>query len=165
MTVSPKRATAVLLQGMIVLLGIGVLAFLLVEPHFEGRNAQATFFEVYFHDPFLAYVYLGSIALFVGLYHAFRLVGRIGQQAFVSPQSVWALRTIQRCALVLVAFIIGAEAFLFLMQRGTGEDIAGGVAMGILAMLLSLLTATVASVLKGRVQRAVALHTERIVSA
>jgi hypothetical protein len=49
------------LQVVIVLIGIGVLAFMLWEPHVEGRNAHATVFEIYFHDPFLAYAYIGSI--------------------------------------------------------------------------------------------------------
>ncbi len=49
----------------VVFLGIGALGFLLWEPHLEGRNAHATTFEIYFHDPFLAYVYVGSIPFFV----------------------------------------------------------------------------------------------------
>jgi hypothetical protein len=56
-----KRSSALFLQAAIVLIGIGALAFLLWEPHIEGRNAHATTFEIYFKDPFLAYVYVGSI--------------------------------------------------------------------------------------------------------
>jgi len=37
-----------------VLIGVGVLAGLLWEPQIEGRNVNATQFEIYFKDPFLA---------------------------------------------------------------------------------------------------------------
>jgi hypothetical protein len=50
-----KRSAAIVLQGVIVLIGIGALTFLLWEPHIEGRNVHATLFESYFKDPFLAY--------------------------------------------------------------------------------------------------------------
>ena len=46
--------------------GIGALAFLLWEPHLEGRNANATPYELYFNDPFLAYAYVASVSFFMG---------------------------------------------------------------------------------------------------
>ena len=64
-----KRSSTIFLQVVIVLIGIGALAFLLWEPHVEGVNAHATFFEVYL-DPFIAYAYIGSIPFFVALYQA-----------------------------------------------------------------------------------------------
>ncbi|MDP3794880.1 MAG: DUF2975 domain-containing protein, partial [Candidatus Sungbacteria bacterium] len=73
-----KRSSTIFLQIVIVLIGIGVLALMLWEPHLEGRNVNATFFEIYFKDPFLAYVYLGSIPFFVGLYQAFKVLGYVG---------------------------------------------------------------------------------------
>ena len=64
---------------VIVLIGLGALVLMLWEPHLEGRNAKATPFQIYFNDPFLAYAYLASIAFFVALYQAFKLLGYIGQ--------------------------------------------------------------------------------------
>ena len=58
-----KKSSTIFLQVVIVLIGIGVLAAMLWEPHLEGRNVHATLFEIYFKDPFLAYVYIGSIPL------------------------------------------------------------------------------------------------------
>ena len=69
-----KSSLALFLQAAIALIGIGSLALLLWEPHIEGRNAHATTFEIYFKDPFLAYVYVGSIPFFVALYRAFGFV-------------------------------------------------------------------------------------------
>ena len=59
-----KRSSTMFLQAVIVLIGVGALAFMLGEPHIEGVNAHATLFEMYF-NLFVAYVYIASIPFFV----------------------------------------------------------------------------------------------------
>ena len=90
-----KRSSIIFLQVVIVLIGISTLAIMLWEPHLEGRNAHATLFQIYLNDPFLAYAYTASIAFFVALYQAFKLLEHIGQNKVFSPNSVKALRTIK----------------------------------------------------------------------
>ena len=155
-----KRSSTIFLQLVIVLIGVGVLALMLVEPLFEGRNVNATNFEIYFKDPFLAYAYTASIAFFVALYQAFKLLGYIGANQVFSPRAVKALRTIKYCALTLIAFIVGAEAFFFTVQRGKGEDIAGGVMMGLLMIFVSAVAATAAAVFERLLQSAVEMKSE-----
>ncbi|HWA90713.1 MAG TPA: DUF2975 domain-containing protein [Rhizomicrobium sp.] len=130
------RSSAIALQTAIALFGIAVFVFLLWEPNVEGRNAHATLFQVYFDDAFLACAYAASVPFFVGLYQAFKLVG--------SPRSVRALRTIKYCAIVVIGFVLAGEAYLFLAVRGK-DDIAGGVAMGILVMLFCAVAAIAAA--------------------
>ena len=154
-----KRSSIIFLQMVIVLVGLVALALMLWEPHLEGRNAHATVFQVYFNDPFLAYVYLASIAFFTALYQAFRLLGYVGRNEVFSQRSVQALRTIKHCAMSLVVFIAGAEAFFFIVQRGK-EDIAGGVMMGLLLMFVSAVIATAAAVFEKTLQSAVELKAE-----
>src|SRR3954454_7417693 len=103
-----KRSSTRFLQLVIVLIGIGALALLLWEPHVEGRNAHATLFQIYFNDPFLAYAYVGSIAFFVALYQAFKLLGHVRRGEVFSQRPVKALRTIKYCAISLVGFLVGA---------------------------------------------------------
>src|SRR5262245_19238491 len=122
-----KKSATIFLQLVIVLIGMGALALMLWEPHLESRNAHATLFEIYFKDPFLTYVYTGSIAFFVALYQAFKVLGYAGQSKVFSPEAVKALRTIKRCALSIIAFVVGAEIFIMLH---TSDDRAGGVFMG-----------------------------------
>jgi hypothetical protein len=153
-----KRSSTMFLQAVIVLLGVGVLAFLLWEPHLEGRNAQATPFEIYFKDPFLAYVYIGSISFFVALYQAFKLLGYVGRKEVFSPRSVRALRIIKYCAMTFVGFIAGAEAYFFIM-RGK-DDIAGGVMMGLFLIFVSAVVATAAAVFEKTLQSAVEMKSE-----
>ncbi|MFZ1290993.1 MAG: hypothetical protein WAR79_12930, partial [Melioribacteraceae bacterium] len=68
------KRSSFFLQVIIVLVGIGGLTLLLLEPHFEGRNAHSTLFEIYFNDPFLALVYIGSIPFFIALYQAIKVL-------------------------------------------------------------------------------------------
>lgn len=147
------------LQAVIVLIGLGALAFMLWEPHIEGRNAHATLFQIYFNDPFLAYAYIASISFFVALYQAFKLLGYIGQNKVFALDSVRALRTIKYCGISLVGFIAAAEVYLFIAVRGK-DDIAGGVAMGLVMIFLSVVIATAAAVFERLLQSAVDIKSE-----
>jgi hypothetical protein len=149
-----KRNRTIFLQIVVVLIGIGALAFMLWEPHIEGRNAHATLFEIYFKDPFLAYAYTASLAFFAALYQAFRLLGDIGRNEVFSERSVRALRIIRYCALTLAASIAAAEVYLFIAVRGK-DDIAGGVAMGLSMIFISVVVAATAAVSERRLQNAI----------
>jgi hypothetical protein len=154
-----KRRATIFLQVVIVLAGIGALALMLWEPHLEGRNAHATLYETYFKDPFLAYAYTASIAFFVALYQAFKLLGYIGLNQTFSSSSVKALRTIKFCAIALVAMIGAAVAYLFIFVRGK-DDIAGGVAVGLVMSFLSGVVATAATLFERRLQNAMDIKAE-----
>lgn len=147
------------MQIVIALVGIAALVLMLWEPHREGRNVHATTAQIYFHDPFLAYAYIASIAFFTALYQAFKLLGYVGRGAVFSLDAVRALRTIKYCALALVCFIAGAEAFFGIVQRGT-EDIAGGVMMGLILIFVSTVVATAAAIAERTLQSAVDLKSE-----
>jgi len=153
------RGSTIFLQIVILLLGAGVLAFLLWEPHLEGRNANATLFEIYFKDPFLAYIYLAFIPFFVGLYQGFRILGFARRNEIFFQRSVKALRIIKYCALTTAVFIIGAEAYLFTFIRGT-DDIAGGVMMGVFIILACAVIGTAAAVFERILQNAVDIKSE-----
>lgn len=139
------------------LIGIGALAFLLLEPHLEGRNAHATLFAIYFKDPFLAYAYVASIAFFVGLYHAFKVLGYAGRNNAFSPAAVKSVRTIKYCAIALICFVVGGEIFIMLHES---DDRAGGVFMGGLIFFASIVVATAMAVLERILQNAVDMKSE-----
>ena len=155
-----KRSSTIFLQVVIVLIGIGALVLMLWEPHIEGRNAHATLFQIYFNDPFLAYAYIASISFFVALHQAFKLLGYIGRNKVFSLNSVKALRIIKYCAISLVGFIAAAEAYLFIAVRGK-DDIAGGVAIGLVMIFLSVVIATAAAVFESLLQSAVDIKSEK----
>ena len=152
-----NRGSILFLKAVLVLIGIGALALLLWEPHLEGRNANATPFQIYFNDPFLAFVYVGSIPFFVALYQAFKVLGYVGKNTVFSPAAVRALRIIKYCAIIIIGFVAIAEVFILLNES---DDRAGGVAMGIFIMFPSVVIATAMVVLERVLQNAVDLKSE-----
>ncbi len=154
-----KRGSTIFLQVVIVLLGVGVFTFLLWEPQLEGRNVNATQFEIYFKDPFLAYIYLAFVPFFVGLYQAVRMLGYARRDEVFSQRCVRALQIIKYCAITTAIFIVGAEAYIFIFVRGT-DDVAGGVMMGAFIILVSAIIATAAAVFERILQNAVDIKSE-----
>ena len=154
-----KIGSTLFLQVIIALLGIGALAFLLWEPHLEGRNANATVFEVYFKDPFLAYAYVASISFFVGLYQAIKVLGYAGQNRIFSQEAVKALRTIKYCALAMIAFVAVSVIF---MPLGAPNDDDGpqGVVMRIVITFGSIVVATMAAMFERILKNAVDMKSE-----
>lgn len=147
-----KSSSALFLQVVIVLIGIGTLAFMLWEPHIEGRNAHATTFQIYFKDPFLAYVYVGSTPFFVALYRAFGLFGHVRRNGAFSQVSVDALRAIKRCAIVLIGFVAGGVVFILMF--GDKEDRPPGVFMSFLFTAASSVIAIAAAMFARKLQNA-----------
>jgi len=145
-----KRIAVLFVQMVIVLTGVGAAAVLLWEPQIEGRNAHATPFEIYFHDPFLAYAYVAAIPFFVGLFQAFRIAAYAGRGEAFSLATATAMRRIRGCALIIVAFVAGGEAFI--LAETTGDDPAGGVVVGIAIAVASLIVAGFATVLERTVR-------------
>jgi hypothetical protein len=152
-----KRGSTIFLQVVIVLLGVGVLALLLWEPNLEGRNVNATLFEIYFKDPFLAYAYIGSIPFFVALYQAFKLLGYIRRNEIFSQRSVRALWTIKYCALAIIGFVAVSVIF---MISGDRDDRPAGVFMRILITFPSIVIGTAAAVFERILQNAVDIKSE-----
>jgi hypothetical protein len=152
-----KRSSTIFLQVVVVLIGIGSLALLLWEPQIEGANALATLFEIYFKDPFLTFVYVGSIPYFMAVYQAFKVLGYVGQNKVFSPAAVKALRTIKYCAIAIIGFVAIAEIFIML---NTSDDRAGGVFMGILITFISTVIAAVSAMFEKILQNAVEIKSE-----
>jgi hypothetical protein len=152
-----KRSSTVFLQGVIVLVAIGALAVLLWEPHIEGRNAHAAPFEIYFKDPFLAYVYIASIPFFVALVQAFRVLGYAGQNNIFSQAAVKALRTIKYCAIAIIGF--AAVSVVFMMSSAP-DDRPAGVFMRILITFPAIVVAAASALFERILQNAVELKSE-----
>jgi Protein of unknown function (DUF2975) len=151
-----KRASTIFLQVVITLVGIGILTWLLWEPHVEGVNAHATFFAVYF-DVFIAYIYLGSIPFFVAIYQAVKLLGYIRRDEVFSERSVRALRIIKYSALILIGFVVVSLLF---MIGGDRDDRPAGVFLRLLIIFPSAVGAAAAAIAERILQNAVDIKSE-----
>ena len=147
-----KRGATVFLRALLVIIGIGAFAFLIWEPHIEGRNVNATLFEIYFKDPFLGYAYVGSTPFFIGLYQAFQVLGYAGRNQEFTRAAIRSVQTIKYCAIALICFVAVGEIFIML---GDSDDRAGGVAIGIVIIFASMVVAAAMAVLQPALQNAV----------
>ena len=155
-----KRSSTTFLQVIFVLIGISTLALLLWEPRLEGANVGKSTFDIYFKDPFLAFVYLASIAWFAIIYQAIRSLQQVKQNTTFSAANVKALRTIKFCGLFLIGCIVLVEAYIHIVVRRTGDDIAGGSAIGLMLIFLLTIITVAASMFQKVVQHGAELKSE-----
>lgn len=153
-----KKSLTIFLQVVTVIFGTGVLVWMLWEPHLEGRNVGATLFQIYFNDPFLAYAYTASIAFFVAIYQTFKLLGYIGNNEVFSARAVRALRLLKYCSMAIIALTAAPLAYLFIVRPG--DDIAGGVAMGIVIIFVSSVVAANAAMHERIWQKGIDIQSE-----
>jgi hypothetical protein len=148
-----KRGSILFLRTVVVLVAAGVLCFLIWQPQAEGVNQGADLATIYL-DPFVLYMYLGSLPFFFALHQVFELLGYVGQLQGVSPAAVTALRRIKHSAWVFLAFLFGGMAYIMLAGS---EDGAGPVALG---SFVCVVTAAAAATFERVLQRAVDLKLE-----
>lgn len=148
------KALTIFLQAILVVIGIGAVVALLWEPRLEGRNVHATLFEIYFKDPFLAYVYISSTPFFIALFQAFRALGYVRHDRAFSPSAVLSLRTIKRCAIATAILIIIADSWIVIANDGK-DDYAGAVALGAMATFVSVVVAAIAAIFERILQNGI----------
>lgn len=153
-----KRTSTLFLQAVIVLIGIVALALLIRLPLTEGRAANLDLFSIY-TDPFILYGYAASIAFFIALYKAFKLLGYIGQNKVFSSPSVKALKSIKYCAIVLSILIVLAGIYIRLFHN-KDDDPAGFLAICIVTTFVSIVVATAAAIFEKLLQHAIDMKSE-----
>jgi hypothetical protein len=153
-----KRIPTVFLQAVIVLIGIVALVILVRLPLTEGRAANLDLLSIY-ADPFILYGYAASIAFFVALYKAFKLLGYIGQNKVFSSNSVGTLKSIKYCAIVLSILIVAAGLYIKL-SHNEDDDPAGFLAICIVTTFACIVVATAAAIFEKILQNAIDMKSE-----
>lgn len=153
-----KRISTIFLRAVIVLIGIIVLAVLIWLPLTEGRAANLDLLSIY-SDPFILYGYAASIAFFVALYKAFKLLGYIGQNKVFSSSSVGTLTSIKYCAILLSILIVTAGLYIKIFHNKE-DDPAGFLAICIVTAFASIVVATAAAIFEKILQNAIDMKSE-----
>ena len=153
-----KRISIVFLQTVIVLIGIIAIAIMIRFPLTEGRATNLDLFSIY-SDPFILYGYASSIAFFVALYKAFKLLGYIVQNEVFSSNSVKALKSIKYCAIVLSVLIVTAGLYIKI-SHNKEDDPAGFLAICIVTTFVSIVVATAAAIFEKILQNAIDMKSE-----
>ena len=153
-----KRMSTIFLQGVVVLIGIVALVILIRLPLLEGRAANLDLFSIY-ADPFILYGYAASIAFFIALYKAFKLLGYIGQNRVFSSESVGTLKSIKYCAIVLSISIVAAGVYIRIFHAKE-DDPAGFLALCFVTTFASVVVATAAAIFEKILQNAIDMKSE-----
>jgi hypothetical protein len=153
-----KRISLIFVQAGIVLIGIVVLALLIWLPLTEGRATNLDLFSIYF-DPFILYGYAASIAFFIGLYQAFKLLGYIGQNKVSSSNSVRTLKSIKYCAIALSILIVTA-GLCIMLSHNKEDDPAGFLALCIVTTFVSIVVATAAAKFEKSLQNGIDMKSD-----
>ena len=153
-----KRASTIFLRVVIVLIAIVALVILIRFPLTEGRAAKLDLVSIY-TDPLILYGYAASIAFFIALYKAFRLLGYIGQNEVFSSKSVGTLKSIKYCAIVLGILIVIAGVYVKI-SHPKDDDPAGFIAMCIASTFVAIVVATAAAIFEKILQNAIDMKSE-----
>ena len=153
-----KRISTLFLQLVIALIGIVGLIIMIRLPLTEGRAKNLDLLGVY-SDPFILYGYSASIAFFVALYKAIKLLGYIGQNKVFSADSVGALKSIKYCAIVLSILIVLAGLYIRIFHN-KDDDPAGFLAICFVTTFASIVVATAAAIFEKILQNAIDMKSE-----
>ena len=152
-----KRGSTLFLKFVLCLIGIGALAGMLWFPQTEGRAANLDLISIY-SDPFIIYIYIGSIPFFVGLYQAFKLLNLIDANKAFTQGAVNTIKNIKFASLSLIVFIV--LAMLYVRFFAHGDDPAGPTMLGIIVTFAVTVIATAAAVFQKLLQNAVDMKSE-----
>ena len=153
-----KGLSIIFLQAVIVLMGVVALSIMIRFPLTEGRAQNLDLFSIYL-DAFILYGYASSIAFFVALYKAFKLLGYIRQNKLFTRDSVRTLRGIKYSTIIL-SIAIAMAGFYILLFHDKEDDPAGFLAMCIVITFITIAVATGLAVLERILQNAVDIKTE-----
>lgn len=153
-----KRISIIFLQSVIVLIILVALFIMIRVPLTEGRARDLDLFSIYL-DPFILYGYVSSIAFFVAMYKAFKLLGYVRQNKLFSLKSVRTLRSIKYCAIILSILIAMAGLYVRIFHAKE-DDPAGFLAICIIIIFISVVVATAVAVLEKILQNAIDMKTE-----
>jgi hypothetical protein len=153
-----RKISIVFLQAVILIISIAALVILIRFPLTEGRAANLNLFSIY-TDPFILYGYATSVAFFVALFKAFKLLGYIRQNKVFSSNSVKTIRNIKYCGIVLSILIVIAGIYIRIFHA-KDDDPAGFLAICMVTTIISAVVATAAAIFEKILQNAIDMKSE-----
>ena len=153
-----KKSSTLFLKLVLSLIALVVFIGLLWFPQTEGAAANKNLISIY-TDPFILYIYIGSIPFFVGLYQAFKLLNLIDANKAFSQSAVNTLKNMKYASLALISFIILALIYIRFTATGS-DDPAGPTGLGILVCFAIAVVATAAGVFQKLLQNVVDIKSE-----
>jgi hypothetical protein len=148
-----KQVSTLFLRGAVIFIGLAVLAFcIFVLP--VGIRAE----DAGGYWPILLGLYVPAVPFLFALYQALKLLGLIDKNDVFSMAAVRALKRIQYCAAAISLWFTAWMPYIF--HVADQDDAPGVVAIGLIIIGASFVTATFAAVLQKLFQNAVDIKSE-----
>lgn len=138
-----KNVSLFFMKLLIALLATIVSMTLILFPQTEGRAVGLDLISIY-TDPFIIYIYLGSIPFFIGLYQLFVLLDAIEKDKYNLEKIMHILKNTKLVFSILIIEI--AIALLYIRFFVKGDDSAGPTMIGIIIALLCLAIVIISSI-------------------
>lgn len=152
-----KRGSTLFLKVVLLLIAIVTLGGMLWFPQSEGVAKNLDLISIYI-NPFILYMYIGSIPFFVGLYQALKLLNFIDANRAFSQGAVNTLRNIKLSSFLLIGFIVLGLFYIRFVAHG--DDPAGPTMLGVIVSFAAFVIATAAAVFQKLFQNAVDIKSE-----
>lgn len=143
-----KLSSTFFLKIVAFLMGIAVLAvciYWLPQAAIQDAQVRPGDYSVY---PLLICAYGVCITFSVALYQAYKLLSYIHLNNAFSELSLKSLKAIKKCAFTIIFFILLLIVYLRIFAMFTGEDAAGPIALGLIAIFLTAIIAAIIDVLQ-----------------
>lgn len=152
-----KLGSTALLKGVIVLIGLIVLAICVIALP-QAIMAELKLGSDFDYGPILIGLYVTAVPFFVALYQALKLLRQIDKNKAFSQASVNSLKNIKLSALFISgAFVAGMPYVFYVADR---DDAPGVVALGFVVMGASFVIAAAAALFQRLFQNAVDIKSE-----
>lgn len=148
-----KRVSTVILRGVVILIGLIVLALCIFALPAGIRSDNTGDYR-----PILLGLYVPAVPFFFALYQAMKLLGYINRNKAFSNLSVNALKYIKYCALTISALFAAGMPYIF--YAADRDDAPGAALVGFVIIGASFVIATSAAVMQKLVQNAVDIKSE-----
>ncbi len=125
-----------IIQGLLLLIGLGMLILLIRLPLLEGRATNLDLFSIY-TDPFILYGYITAIPFYVGLYNLIVLLDLRQHHKEQNDKTFAIIKNIRFCA-YLFAILITIAAIYIGLNHHSDDDPAGFLMICFLIFTLTL---------------------------
>lgn len=154
-----KQRSTLFLKIVLLLIAVLVFGGMMWFPQTEGVAKNKDLISIY-TNPFIIYIYLGSVPFFIGLYQAFKLLNLIEANNAFSQSAVNTLRNMKLASLSLIGFIVLALLYIHFAPHGVDDDPAGPTMLGIVVSFGVAVIATAAGIFERLFQNAVDIKAE-----
>lgn len=147
-----KKGTTIFLKLAVILMGLPILVFSIIGLVELVRNPANPDYA-YMLYPIVIGLYLSSLPYYFALYQAFRLLAIIDKGQAFSELSVFALKKIKYCGIIISILFMSLLPFIFMVADL--DDAPGLIIVGMLPVFTAMVVGVFAAVLERLLREAI----------